>query len=452
MSITERDPVLKKPTDYKSRLCLFSKILGCLFLVCLVTPALATSPDWTMNIVIDENSWPAEPCLVISDNGSVLAGIFDTTVIILKDDGTIIGNYSQKDTVKTLVMTPDGHGIAAASWKNNLVYLDEKGRRVWTKDLPYSVSALAITGDGHAVLAGGAASGMERGGTLTSFGKDSSIRWTYTAPSAIISVATSEGGDNTAAGAVGNVIGPEQPDADVFFLDKMGRLLWSARTRGDNIVAMDPQATSIAIGARGKNMVYLYNHDGNLLFAFPTRGDVTGVEISPDGEFVYAALTQPASGEREPPAVICLNRKGSLVWKYPVDPIIQDGHFIRNIHRAASNPVLVVGSSSGNVSIVGADGRSVGEYNAGGSLGGVVISGDGMSVAGRTQHTLFFISTKTDPQNSMTPITRTRTSESQKVPRSATRPVPTRSATSPITLVFLAAGLCIIAGFYSSKR
>ncbi|MEI7856949.1 MAG: PQQ-binding-like beta-propeller repeat protein [Methanomicrobiales archaeon] len=355
-----------------------------------VVPAIAISPSWVIYSIPDENSFPAEHPVAISSDGSVLAELLGNSVYLIDLNGTILWNYSATDTLRNVVMSGDGQTIAAASWDNELIYFDRDKHPKWSMKLPDNILALAISGDGKFLVSGEGGTGSDSSGNITCIGRDGAILWSYPTPAPVVSLVMSDDGKYVAAGGNGYSLYQNTREPDIYFLDNTGRQIWSARTLGGNSVAMDPGARSIAIGTRGKNIISLYNRDGTRLWTYPTPSEVTSVSISPDGEYVYAAISPFVSnGMQVPPVVLSINRKGSLAWTYPESKRTQDDWFTA-LHSAKNATVIATGSSKGNITLIGADGKALEEYRTNELIEDFALSGDGRMVIARGLNSSYF--------------------------------------------------------------
>ncbi|NMB78718.1 MAG: PQQ-binding-like beta-propeller repeat protein [Methanomicrobiales archaeon] len=422
-----------------------------IFLQALIAPAdCSLTPDWTVKIVGDDLLLlPENEPVAIAGNGSIIAGAVDTSIIGISRAGTILWNHPRKDSCKKIILSYDGSRTVLVSKNNTLVYLDDTGHPLWSRILPDSISQIAMSRDDDSVFTGGEAIWPGTGGNISRYLRNGTLQWNYQAPAMITDLAVSDGAGFVAAGGVRGAGTMDQPDKDLFFLDGDGRVLWSTGTGGDNCVAIDQQGTSIAVGVKGRNMIRLYNHEGTVLFSVPVSADITDVAISPDGDYLFAGLAQPVNGE-EFPRIICLNRKGSLVWKYPVNPGMPGASFIRKIDIAKTTPVIVAGSSSGNVSLLGFNGTVIGNYNTGTWIEDIGISDDGTAVAVRIPDSVIRISQKNpaenvtgkqDQDNSNFPIQPKKSPaihEPPAAPSGKTAPV-------PVTIPIIALGLLSIA-------
>jgi outer membrane protein assembly factor BamB len=285
-----------------------------------------------------------------------------------------------------------------------VAYLDETGQVTWTRNLPDGIHALVITGNGTSVIIGGMSTGPDSGGNISRISSNGTMQWNYRTAAPIVSLAASEDGAYLAAGASGYYLPAGSQDADLFFLDDTGHVLWSARTGRGNKVAMDPYARSVAVATSGKNLVSLYDRQGIRLFSVPVRAHITAIAISPDGEKVYAGIGSSIPyREDEPVEVICLDRKGSVAWKYPVNHS-RTNEVLTRIVAARSAPVIATSTSTGNVTILSSEGTMIQEFSTGEPVEGIALSDDATRVIVRTRQHLFQFSPKSGPHLNQSPV------------------------------------------------
>lgn len=428
-------------------------LLAILLLACLTNPVLAILPECGGRIDTGESNLSADSFLAMSANSSHLASISGNRIILVTEDGQVAWNSIPGGDLRQIKITSGGERIAAASWNRELVLLNGNGRLLWKKDLPDHVLDLAVAGDGSSILTAGMAVWPGTGGNVTLTDGNGTMVWNYRTPVPVGSIAQSDDGKYIVAGASGYSPAEVLPEADLFFLDNTGHLLWSATTHGGNAVAMDRSGSSVAVVTSNKNILALYTEDGSRLFTHPLPVGARGVVLSPDGNSVYIAVTAgegPSENTRSLPTVICLDRKGQPVWNYSPEVRIENTYY-SSLHAAGNGHVLVAGSSGGIVSILDENGVRLSECSTDGPVQDVALSDNGKTIGVRTGDSLYRFTWEKPAEVNLSESGPEQSFGVMAPPGQPAQPTPTRQSSLMITVVVVATGISL-AVFRTSRK
>lgn len=103
--------------------------------------------------------------------------------------------------------------------------------------------------------------------------------WNYTCGDTISEIAISEDG---------NYIAVASFDGNLYFFNKDGQLLWTKNFGNYYPVSVDLTAYGTYIFVAAGTTVYLYRNDGTDLGSFDTTGDISFVDITPDGKYAVS--------------------------------------------------------------------------------------------------------------------------------------------------------------------
>ncbi|MDD1693367.1 MAG: PQQ-binding-like beta-propeller repeat protein [Methanoregula sp.] len=395
----------------------------------------------------------ADSFLAMSANSSHLASISGNRIILVTEDGRVAWNSTPGGDLRQIKITSGGERIAAASWNRELVILDGNGTLLWKKGLPDHILDLAVAGDGSSILTAGMAVWPGTGGNVTLTDGNGTMVWNYRTPVPVGSIAQSDDGKYIVAGASGYSPAEVLPEADLFFLDNTGHLLWSVTTHGGNAVAMDRSGSSVAVVTSNKNILAFYTRDGSRLFTHPLPLGARGVTLSPDGNSVYIAVTEgegPSENTRALPTVICLDRKGQPVWNYSPDVRIENSYY-SSLHASGNGHVLVAGSSGGIVSILDENGVRLSECSADGPVQDVALSDNGKTIGVRTGDSLYRITWEKPVEVNLSESDPEQSFGVTAPPGQPAQPTPTRQSSLMITVVVVATGISL-AVFRTSRK
>jgi len=166
----------------------------------------------------------------------------------------------------------------------------------------------------------------------------------------------------------GNYIVVGYENSHVQLLNEAGKSVWlfrpAAGTR-PKCVALSPQALC-ALGCDDKRM-YLIGAGKAVLWTTELPDEPVLVDMDSAGERVVCCTRANA--------VHCLDKKGTLLWQYPVRGIVCD------LSLSPSGNVVIIGTTDGSCILLNADGERTGEIKMKDWIDGVSLSDDGVRCA-----------------------------------------------------------------------
>jgi hypothetical protein len=179
----------------------------------------------------------------------------------------------------------------------------------WNYQTDSKVVSLAVSADGNYTVAG------TENGSVYLFDRTGSLLWTHSFSKDVECVAISGDGSRIVVGVHEYLSGK----SDVYLLDSLRNVIWQKDLVEGSWpcdVAVSPDAEYIATGDT-KNVLYLYDVDGSLIWTFTAGGWVNAVSVSLEGKYIAAGSWDNS--------LYFFDETGDLLWshefEYHVDAV-----------------------------------------------------------------------------------------------------------------------------------
>ena len=263
-------------------------------------------------------------------------------------------------------ISSDGSFIAVASRDGTLYALDNKGNKLWSRDLKKSVQCVSVSPDGSYIAAGtwemddyyGEGNGV---GKIYLFKNDGDLLWKHNAGkvgNGIYDVSVSRNAEYVVATLLG------EPEIDLYA--KNGDLLWSSKANdftGKTSISSD--GSYVAIGNGNGNLNFI-DQERNILWNYSTDfGYFIDIAVSFDGSYTAAISSNKHA--------YFFDKNGNLLWKYKIDSDLGVLGSVSVSHDAFYVAIL----SDDDIILLNRDGKMILNFENGDSHGDISISSDG---------------------------------------------------------------------------
>jgi WD40 repeat protein len=195
---------------------------------------------------------------------------------------SLLWEYSTKEGVYRIAISPDGRFIAANAGCGHIYLFDREGNLLWKHEIgcdSLPAGLVSVSSNGELVAEGSHVYPRRfmdyNNNYIYLFNREGDLLWSYKIPRARVN---------------GVAISPS----------------------GEFIVAAVTDYSAHARGGRDKNYIYLFNREGNLIWRYDIGGSCLGLEISSDGEIVVVASSNLET------YIYLFDRDGHLLWRYKI--------------------------------------------------------------------------------------------------------------------------------------
>jgi len=322
---------------------------------------------WEIPLICPDTPADQIPVIHVAERGNLISVNYpyEPGFFVYDGDGLLLFNktLSAEKTpwITSISLVPDGSGLAVAqlvpecchgsvssSASNKVMFFDRSGNIVWeypTEKPPLATAALP--GSGYIIT------GTDDGKILC-LDRQGSLRWSVSVEAPVISLHASEDGRSVVASGNSNYdawkqYGEPLSPYDLFFLDTDGTVLGKFQTRGENTVAVNRDASVIAVIGGPSGNLMVFNRTGTKTGEQSFPGTVSALSLTPDGSRIIVET----SGGR----VYCLEENMQDVWD------LQGAARPQGMAVSDTSEILAVGENR-NVTLYRITGDVIGTYQA----------------------------------------------------------------------------------------
>ena len=279
----------------------------------------------------------------------------------------------------------DGEVTMAESLESYLsTELSENWQQIWSYETDFSPSCVSVSPDGRYIAVGSS-------GKVYFLDRLGRLLWSYPIDFPIVDISmTADISQIVAGGSKGGVI----PDGIVYCLNESGELFWSLKSNGVSSVSLSQDGMYFAFtyvhGLGWHDIVSLWDYnEGEWLWRqiFGKSG-TAAVSISVDGN--YIAVSGAKTGPFDWDAGVCLyDKAGNLLWEEYVMGTDWLGSGKHSVSISSDGKYVAAGNRKDNsLYFFDRDQGFVWSYNTG-AINGVSVSGDGTYIAAATNCTMY---------------------------------------------------------------